>query len=198
MSDEQAVQQTVPETAPGETPGGIKGFLGTTVGKIVVVGAAIGALAAVLGVVAFVLLTTFVSTAVDQLPAAPGGAATTPTVVSQATTMPGVPEIEARDVFTPRSPFEPVKAPESAFIDPNAPASSAGTGEDTLWLEGIVNLDGTLKAVLWFSDIQYTLAAGESVPNTNWKVTAVTTTSVTVQYGDEFQTLYPSGGAPTK
>lgn len=194
MTDEPIVQEA-PEAVLADKPGGIKGFFATTVGKIVIIGGAVGALAAIVAIVAFLLLSTFVTTSgtapETAVPAVP--AATSTVSASGVSTTPPVADIQNRDVFTPRNPFEPVLAPASAFRDPDG-GTTRGTSRGTLLLSKIINDNGVLKADLFLGSTEYVLGQGESIPGTPWLVYRIRSNSVTMQYGDDYLTLWPGGG----
>jgi hypothetical protein len=190
VSDEPVVQE-VPAAPPGAKAGGFKGFFATTLGKIVVIGGAIGALAAILGVVAFILLTTYVNTALDSVTTtpAPGGAVgATSTPAAEATAVPAVADIQNRDVFSPRNPFVPVFAPLSSFNNPNAPSTTAGQSS-TPYLEDIITEGGVRKALVWIAGTKSTVVQGDTLPNSHWYVEAIGTTTVTLREGETWLTL---------
>ena len=60
---------------------------------------------------------------------------------------------------------------------------------NTLYLEGVVTQDGVMMAVLRYNGQVYTLAPGGVIPGTPWQVLRVTSTSVTMLYGDIQVTL---------
>lgn len=215
MSDQPVTETT--ETVAAAPKGGLKGFFATTVGKIVVIGLAVTALLTVIGIVAFIVLGTMaVNTIQDQLVDPSGVSTQTPTgggAVAATATAP-VPDIQNRDVFTPRNPFTPLVLPASFF--PDVPSSSTSTGtsggssgggststsetvsEQTLVLDDIITDNGTRKAVLTLGGTQMTVAAGEQLGSSPWRVISVGTTSVTLLYGDEQVVLSVGQGISTK
>lgn len=62
--------------------------------------------------------------------------------------------------------------------------TGGGTGLDTLVLQDIVTDNGTRKAVLELGGETFTLAAGERLEDTPWKVLRVGDSSVTLLFGD--------------
>jgi len=123
---------------------------------------------------------------------------TTQTAGSRTATaaLPAVPVIENSEVFTPRDPFQPVVIPASA-IEVEAGGASADD-DNTLTLLEIIEENGARRAVLRLGATNYTLAAGERLGTTPWKVVSVGTTSVTMLYGDSQIVLTVGQGVQTK
>lgn len=105
-------------------------------------------------------------------------------------------EVANSEVFTFRNIFEPLikPVPEPAQASTATPAPSA-TDTETPYARGVLYLDrvlsenGVMKAVLRYDGATYTLAAGEGIPGTPWEVFSVSSTSVTMLYGDVRVTL---------
>jgi hypothetical protein len=198
MSDESLQSVTTDVPAPAR-PGGIKAFFATTLGKIVLIGGAVVLLLAIITVVAGIVLGTvgfsLFQEAVNEVP---GSVVTTQTAGSLTATaaLPAVPVIENSEVFTPRDPFQPVVIPASA-IEVEAGGASADD-DNTLTLLEIIEENGARRAVLRLGATNYTLAAGERLGTTPWKVVSVGTTSVTMLYGDSQIVLTVGQGVQTK
>ncbi|MHB1137196.1 MAG: hypothetical protein ACYC1X_10460, partial [Coriobacteriia bacterium] len=61
--------------------------------------------------------------------------------------------------------------------------------QGVLYLDGVETVDGVMKAVLRYNGQTYTLGPGEGIPGTPWEVFSVSSTSVTMLYGDVRVTL---------
>lgn len=97
-------------------------------------------------------------------------------------------------VFTFRDIFQPLLKPlvTTDTTDPTVtptPDTVTPTAPDVLYLQNVVTEDGVLKAVLLLNGETYTLASGEVIPGTPWQVLSVSSTSVTMLYGDKQVTL---------
>lgn len=194
MSDELNATPAVLES-PEKKPG----FLSTPGGRIVAIVVGLGILGIIAGVAVAIVLYVFGSQAVDELESqiqTPGTSQTTtqtPTVTPTAVTPAGpAAEVPNADVFTFRNIFEPLLKPLAA-----AGAAAPGDGTavvatdtvtptagNTLYLDGVVTQDGVLMAQLRYNGANYTLAPGGTIPNSPWQVLRVSTTSVTMLYGD--------------
>ena len=198
MSDESP-QSVMPEVSGPPKPGGIKGFFATTLGKIVLIGGAVIVLLTIVTVVAVIVLgalgLSLFQEAATEVPGAgvvtqPAGSQTVTSVVA------AVPVIENSEVFTPRDPFQPVVIPKSATAV-EAGGSSADDA-NTLTLLEIIEDNGVRKAVLRLGSTMYTLAAGERLGSTPWKVVSIGTNSVTMLFGDSQIVLTVGQGVQTK
>lgn len=199
MSDEHNGEVTgVDVPTPGEPAVKKPGFLSTTGGRIVAIVAGLGVLGIIAGVAAAILLQGLaVDVAEDILsdvtaPTAPaaGGTTTTGTVSAASPAR----EVKNAEVFTFRDIFDPLLKP---IPEPSAPSTTTPSATDTetpyaqgvLYLDGVVTEDGVLKAVLRYNGQTYTLGPGEGIPGTPWEVLRVSSTSVTMLYGDVQVTL---------
>ena len=193
MSDEPAVPVTQ-DTASAK-PGGVKAFFATTVGRIVLIAGAVAVLLAVLGVVAVILLGGFGG---QPAPTVTPGAVTPSqnTTETPSATVPAVPQVDLGEVFSPRNPFEPVVIPKSAMETEGEDSSSDDAG--TLTLVRIEEEDGVRKAVLKLGSTTYTVAEGEQLGSTPWKVVTIGTTSVTMLFGDSQIVLTVGQGIQAK
>jgi hypothetical protein len=191
MPGQEAVVDTL---QAGPTKSGIGGFIATPGGKVVVIGAALATLLVVLGAVAAIVLLTLgkqvetvAGSGVSAPPAATARAvSSTSSVEGTEAAVPVIP-VTNRDVFTERDPFEPVIEPTKT-VEPSA-ATSESVALDTLTLQGIVEQDGVLKAVLTFNGTTYTAAANERLGDTPWQVLSVGKQSATMLFGDVQVTL---------
>jgi hypothetical protein len=187
------------DAAPVEQPVP-KGFLATPVGKLIVIGSAVAALLVVLGVVGGLIVLNLGKNAVEQsmvpklkTASAKRPAAAVVTETAEATAAPKiVTPVTNRDVFTARDPFAPVVRP--VVPEPSASTTTSGTATrtvepNTLILQDIITVDGVQKAMLVWDGTDYTLAAGEVIDGTPWKLLSLTKTSVTMLYGDVQVTL---------
>lgn len=164
--------------------------------KVVTLLIALGVLAIVVGVAAAIVLAVMGGPGEDVEVRTPGGS-TPPGGSAPAQQQPptatneAAPAVSNSEVFTFRDIFEPLlkplpkpPAPSDTDTDTATPSSPG-----TLYLNDIVTEDGVLKAVLELDGDTYTLAAGGTIPDTPWKVLKVTSTQVTMLYGDTQVTL---------
>lgn len=194
MSDESL--QSVTPDAPGPArPGSIKSFFATTLGKVVLIGGAVVVLLTILAVVAVIVAGSLFQQAVDETP---GSVVATQSGGSPAITavVAAVPVIENSEVFTPRDPFQRVVTPRSASVVEDTGASADDS--NTLTLLEIIEDNGVRKAVLRLGATTYTLAAGERLDSTPWKVVSVGTNSATMLFGDSQIVLTVGQGIQTK
>jgi len=69
------------------------------------------------------------------------------------------------------------------------PDTETPTTSGTLYLNDIITEDGVLKAVLSLDDVTYRLAVGEGIPGTPWEVLRISSSQVTMLFGDIQVTL---------
>ncbi len=178
--------------------GGIRGFLNSKSGKIIVGVAAVVLIVGVLAVIGF----GFLGSSVNQQATAPihknpGGATVTkPTPVIDVKVRD---EVELDDVFTYRDVFVPTVVMTSSTTTSTSTANSTTTNTttsnstntpaNTLVLEDIATENGEPVAVLSWNGQTYTLAEGESIPNTPWQVLTINSSTVVMLYGDARITL---------
>lgn len=203
MSDDTELTGITPVTTESGAPkpGGVRGFLASTVGRVVVIVLAVVVLVGIALVVGFLVLgSSLFGTAPESVVTAPppakpavvttaspsAGLATSSTVASIAP--PPVADIEDRDVFTPRDPFKPIPAP---VIETETASASPGSGitDKSLILDDITSVNGVKKAIMTYNGTQYTLAEGDTVDSTPWKVLSIGTSSVVMLFGDDRITL---------
>ena len=91
---------------------------------------------------------------------------------------------------------EPVVIPKSAMETEGEDSSSDDAG--TLTLVRIEEEDGVRKAVLKLGSTTYTVAEGEQLGSTPWKVVTIGTTSVTMLFGDSQIVLTVGQGIQAK
>lgn len=199
MSDESVNVTTTEVVAPGATK---QGFFSTPQGRIVAIVGGLLVLGIVAGVAAAIILNIVNSgdTAGELVPSTPPAAsAETTASAPDATTVEAAgPAAEVRnsEVFTFRNIFEPLikplpepAAPTTSTATPSATDTETPYAQGVLYLERVVSEDGVSKAVLRYNGQTYTLAAGEGIPGTPWEVFSVSSTSVTMLYGDVRVTL---------
>lgn len=193
MSDEMNAPQP-PGTAEPGAPTGKGGFLSTPGGRIVAIVVGLGVLAVVAGIAVAVVLFVFGGQAAEQIAdevgqqVTGGSTTTTGTVVAQAEAPAN--EVANAEVFTFRDIFVPLIKPLPVAQAPGSTTTSTTpdtvtpTTKNTLYLDGVVTQDGVLMAQLRYNDNSYTLGAGGVIPNSPWQVLRVSSTSVTMLYGD--------------
>jgi hypothetical protein len=176
-----------------------QGFFSTSTGKIVAVVIGLGVLGVIVGIVFAIVAFVFVGQAVDEIdvqvqeqtstPATGGEQEAAPVAAAKAP----APELANSAVFTFRNIFEPLLKPiPEPTPDTTAtptPDTETPTTKGTLYLTDIITEDGVLKAVLSLDDETYTLAVGERIPGTPWQVLRLTSSQVTMLFGDVQVTL---------
>jgi len=174
------------------------GFLSTATGRIVAIFAGLGVLGVIAGIAVAILLQGLASQVAEDLvtdvaapttPAA-GGTTTTETVEAAGPAL----EIKNSEVFTFRDIFDPLLKPlpepsATSITTPSATDTETPYAQGVLYLDGVVTEDGILKAQLRYNGTTYTLGPGEGIPGTPWEVLRVSSTSVTMLYGDIQVTL---------
>ncbi|MBN2248383.1 MAG: hypothetical protein JW733_06750 [Coriobacteriia bacterium] len=200
MSDEQMTTTPVAESKESATEGAKPGVFSTPTGRILGIVGGLVVLGVIAGIAATIFLTSIAGDVGDGLltpPATPsesgdGSGTTTDTVEAASPAA----EVAYSEVFTFRNIFEPLLKP---LPEPAAPTTSTATPSTTdtetpyaqgvLYLNGIETVDGVMKAVLSYNGQTYTLGPGEGIPGTPWEVFSVTSSSVTMLYGDVRVTL---------
>jgi len=194
MSDEQA-NVTGAAPAPEKKPG----LFSTPTGRIVGIVVGLGVLGIIVGVAIAIVMFVFADKAVDELQTEileqtqtdTGSTTSTETVVAAGPAA----EIPNSQLFTFRNIFEPLLKPIEEVTTTPSSTTTATPDTDTpdtanvLYLDGVVTEEGIMKAVLRYNGATYTLGPGESIPNTPWAVLRVSSTSVTMLYGDIQVTL---------
>ncbi len=202
MSDDRmdATGAHAPE-APG-APEKKEGFFSTSTGRLVGIVGALALLAIIGGVVAAVVLGSLFSDAIDDAvvevtesgQTGEGSEAATTTVEAASPAA----EVRNSEIFTFRDIFDPLLEPlpdTSTSTDATSTADPGDTDTVTpetpnvLYLDGVVTEDGVMKAELSYNGSTYTLGPGEGIPGTPWEVLRVSSTSVTMLYGDIQVTL---------
>ncbi len=197
MSDEQMTATPAAGSTGSADEAKKPGFFSTPTGRILGIVGGLVVLGVIAGIAATIFLTSIAGDVADDLltpPVAPAetsdDAADTVEVAAPAT------EVAYSQVFTFRNIFEPLLKP---LPEPSAPTSPTATPSTTdtetpyaqgvLYLTGIETVDGVMKAVLSYNGQTYTLGPGEGIPNTPWEVFSVSSSSVTMLYGDVRVTL---------
>lgn len=198
MSDERAdvaAEGVAVETQPTEKPG----FFSTLGGRILLIALGLVVLAIIAGIAVTVVLRGLVTDLVDDAVLSPDvGVVTGETgVVTTGTVDASGPATEVANsaVYTFRDIFDPLlkPLPEPASSDSTATPSTTDTetpyAQSVLYLDGVETVDGVMKADLRYNGQTYTLGPGEGIPGTPWEVLSVSSTSVTMLYGDHRVTL---------
>ncbi len=196
MTDQQ--NNVDPTAAPvnADAPGGGKlGFLNTKTGKFVVGGVALALVLGAIGAaVAFFVIGGALDGAVDEMAIAP--VSSTVPGSSPSTQTPVNPEQTSlassftfRNVFAPtvKKTFETTAAVPGSSTD--ATDSAVNVPADTLYLQSIVTEDGEQRAVFSWNDQTYTVAEGQQVGTTPWKVIQINSDTVLMLFGDSQVTL---------
>jgi len=169
----------------------------------------------VLAVAAGAFFVFFGGSGSDELapPAAPSStnaavAQSAPATTSVETTIAPLepPQVPLTDVFTFRDIFEPLaKAPAvSTTTTSTTPSTGSPTGgtttetsANTILLQDITSENGQPMAVVVWNGTTYTVAEGQQVDSSPWKVLDIQSDSVTMLYGD-VQVQLSVGQAITK
>lgn len=156
-------------------------------------------LIAIMGVVAWVVLGAGTFTpqpATPSVPAAgqPGALGTpampaTPGSTVPTSILPPVPDVDNRDVFTPRNPFEPIPAPVIATAASDEGTSTNDEDANTLVLTGFVTVDGERKATVELGGVEYTVGEDDKIGTSDYQVLEINQSTIVVLYGDERITL---------
>lgn len=203
MSDELNAPGALPP-AGDDTTGKKPGFLSTTTGKIVAIVVGLGVLGIIAGIAVAIVLFVFGSQAVDDLEDQMGEITITETTESDSDGVavqaeaPAA-EIANSEVYTFRDIFVPLIKPlpeETTTTTTGTTTTSTSetdtvtpTADNTLYLDGVVTQDGVLMAQLRYNGVNYTLGPGGVIPNSPWQVLRVSSSSVTMLYGDVQVTL---------
>lgn len=201
MSDELSPESMIPplDEASGKKPG----FLSTTGGKIVAVVVGLGVLGIIAGIAVAIVLYVFGSQAVESLEdqtqqstaeTTEGNATEGGSVAAQAEAPAA--EIANSEIFTFRDIFVPLIKPLPAETGASSTGTSTTptdtvtpTSNGTLYLDGVVTQNGVLMAQLRYNGASYTLGPGGVIPNSPWEVLRVSSSAVTMLYGDVQVTL---------
>lgn len=190
-----------PSAAPGDpgapAAGSQAGFLNTTTGKLVVGGIAVLLVLVAIGAAAyFFVLGGGTSDSVEQpVPAQTG---TTQGSGESTETPVEPPERSLASSFTFRNVFAPTvkrtyETTEGATDGGSTETSDTGSGAsvpaDTLFLQSIGSENGEPVAVFIWNNETYTVAEGEQVGSSPWKVLQINSDSVLMLYGDSQVTL---------
>ncbi len=188
------------DDAYGKKPG----FLSTTAGKIVAIVVGLGVLGIIAGIAVAIVLFVFGSQAVDNLEDQLGEATITESTESDSDGVAAQAEAPATEVansevFTFRDIFVPLLKPlpdETTTTTTGTTTTSTSetdtvtpTANNTLYLDGVVTQNGVMMAVLRYNGASYTLGPGGAIPNSPWQVLRVSSSSVTMLYGDVQVTL---------
>jgi len=189
-----------PSAAPGE-PDGLAtgssqaGFLNTTTGKLVVGGVALLLVVGAIGAAAYYfVLGGGTSNSVEPAPVVQAGATQGSTAATEAPVNPSQRSLASS--FTFRNVFAPtVKRTyeTTGATDGSSETSDTDSGTtvpaDTLFLQSIGSEDGEPVAVFIWNNQTYSVAEGEQVGSSPWKVLQINTDSVLMLFGDSQVTL---------
>ncbi len=194
---------TAPQ-APAAKPG-IRGFLNSRAGKLIVGGAAVVLIVGILGIIGLGFFgATDDGSDVAVTTTAPSGGGTSTQAPTEAVDIKVPEDVEFDDVFTYRDVFVPtvVLTTNPTTTDGTTANSSTGgttssttntaaqsSADNTLVLQDIATEDGEPVAVLAWNGETYTLAEGESIPDTPWQVLEIRESTVVMLYGDQSITL---------
>lgn len=114
----------------------------------------------------------------------PGTGTTPPPTTTPTATLLPVPDVEFRDVFTPRDPFKPLKPIALKKVKAaatSADASSDGTSAAVAQSLSLVSIDSSATtAVVKLGSTNYTVHAGSTVGSPAWQITAIFATYIDV------------------
>ncbi len=184
--------------APAAPKPGIRGFLNSKAGKIIVGVAGVIVVVGILGIIGAAFLGSGTSQDVATPTDSASGGATVTKPVTPVSEVKVPDDVELDDVFTYRDVFVPTVVLVSTTTTSTTSNSTSTntsttnqttTPENTLVLEDIATEDGEPVAVLSWNGETYTLAEGESIPNTPWKVLEINSSTVVMLYGDARITL---------
>ncbi len=192
MSDDTELKGFEPQEPPRMTPprSSGDGLFATTAGRALLIVGGVVVLLAIVGVAVYFVLGSNLFGVPSQStpPVATTGtavavASTANSVVATSTsaTEAPVPDIENRDVFSPRDPFVPV-AP--ATIGSSSSSSESGSESSALTLTDIDTSNGVREAVFTYKGTTYTVKNGDTIGSSPWKVITVGSTTVVMEYGD--------------
>lgn len=202
MSDDVNTNSASTVAPDGETSEKT-GFLSTATGRIIAIVGALAVLGVIAGVAVAILLQGLAGDDADDLlvqPGTPGVVAPTAPVTTGAVAAAApAAEVAYSEVFTFRNIFIPLLKPKPEPVTPTTPTTTTATpgtpdtetpyARGVLYLDRVVTEEGVSKAVLRYNDTTYTLGPGETIPGTPWEVVSVSSTSVTMLYGDVRVTL---------
>lgn len=174
---------------------GKAGFFSTPTGKAVMIVGALGVLAVIAGVAVAVVLRFVLPQAADveiRVPQQQASKPSTPTAGGQESPAQPAPAVSYDQVFRFRDIFDPLIKPAEETSEEPAPSEPTSDVADvtdyapnTLYFVNIAQDSERLYAVLVWNGQMYTLAEGESIPNSPWRVLEIRTSSVVMLYGDQ-------------
>jgi tetrahydromethanopterin S-methyltransferase subunit F len=170
------------------------GFFSTPGGRIVGIVVALGVLGMIAGIVFAVVMFVLNPATVEegQFPTTPVTPSTESPTTTEATetvaaAAPAA-EVANSEIFTFRDIFEPLIKPAAEQAASGGSTTETDTvtarTDDTLYLNEVITRDGELVAVMMLGDDAYELSEGESIPDSPWRVLRITSTQVTMLYGD--------------
>lgn len=200
MSDELNPEGMPPVDQP---PVKKPGLLSTTTGKIVAVVIGLGILSIIAGIAVAIVFVVFGNQAIQELEdqmeqavveSTDASSESSGSVAAQAEAP--APEVANSEIFTFRDIFVPLIKPlpdetttTSTTTSTTTTDTVTPTSNNTLYLDGVVTQNAVLMAVLRYNGSSYTLGPGGVIPNSPWEVLRVSSTTVTMLYGDVQVTL---------
>ena len=199
MSDEPGGPQA-PTAGEIPAPEEKSGFLKTPGGRLVAIVVGLGVLGIVAGIVVAIVLVGFggqaAEDAIDEIGqqvaenTQPSSGSVTAKAEAPATEVVNAEVFTFRDIFVPLlKPLADSTAPTTGTTTTTTTDTVTPTTQNTLYLDGVVTQDGVLMAQLRYNGTSYTLGVGGTIPNSPWQVLRVSSTSVTMLYGDIQVTL---------
>jgi hypothetical protein len=174
-------------------PEGSASFLRSKAGKILL---GLAVLVLLLALAAFAVFNFLLDSSDDLTATLVKQPVSSATPDSSETIEPEAPEVVAvEEVYTYRDIFEPTivlassTSAGSSSDSGGDTSSDTSSAENTLVLQDISTENGEEVAVLVWNGETYTLAEGEEIPGTPWKVLTINESSVVMQYGDQPITL---------
>lgn len=182
-----------------------QGFFATQTGRIVAIVVGLGVLGIIAGIAVAIALFVFAGQAADEIevqiqeqtatPPQTGETEIAPTAASPAAPVPNSEVFTFRDIFEPL--LKPIPEPSSDTTTTTTPGTTPGATPDNqtpmapgvLYLVDMITEDGVLKGVFVLDGERYTLAPGDSIPDTPWQLLRISPTEVTMLYGDQQITL---------
>lgn len=197
MSDELQAPDTFGQDVQVET-GTKPGLFATPTGRIVAIVAGLGILGIIAGIAFAIVMFVFAGQAIDEIEQQIQEQVDAQPSTEQTETPPPASapakEVKNSEVFTFRDIFQPLLKPlpepsSDTTTTPTAPDGETPMVPGVLYLVNIIVEDGITKGVFVLNGVTYTLGPGDSIPDTPWQLLRISTTQVTMLYGDQQVTL---------
>lgn len=180
---------------PQEQQSAKPGFLSTPAGKAAMIVGALAVLAIIAGVAVAVVLRFVLPQVTDveiRVPQQQGSKPATSTSGEGLGAAQPAPAVSYEEVFRFRDIFDPLIKPAEEASEEPAPSETTTDAADTteyapntLYLLSISTAGEAPTAVMVWDQQQYTLAEGDTIPDSPWRVLDIRTTSVVMLYGDQ-------------